>query len=388
MMIKVTVNINGREYNLKGMENEKYLKEVAEYVDSKIKEITSKNSFLSTGDAGVLTAINIADELYKVDTEANELRKAKRSLEERNQTLSDTIKELRENVDKAQGEKGILLNGLNNKIHSLKDQISKQIEKNKALEGDNNNLNKANITLKDKTAKFVQELAQVNNFSEVLNREMLKVKDKNAALNKKLQQGVYTENSVKKELEKVIAEKEAAQKLINQTKYGQEVLGLEIESLKKNKKELEDSVTRIKNAKGSLEQELEMLNSRNGELKDEINSLMGEVKELGYKVSENEKEFEKERGTEASMEAAFKENYILEKEILEEDLEEKKRCIKELEDKVGKLSYEKTKIMENTKDSSKELKTARYKILDFEKKLIDVQIEMVKMKKEKNALIR
>jgi cell division protein ZapA len=234
----------------------------------------------------------------------------------------------------------------------------------------------------------MQELAQVNNFSEVLNREMVKVKDENADLNKKLQQGAYAENLVKKELEKVIAEREAAQKLINQAKYGQEVLGLEIQSLKKNKKELEDNVTRIKNSKGSLEQELEMLNSRNEELKNQINSLMSEVHELEYKVNENEKEFEKERGTKSSMEESFKEDYILEKQILEEDLEEKKKCIKDLEYMVSKLSYEKTKIMENTKDSSKELKTAKYKIMDFEKKLQDVQIEMAMMKKAKNALIR
>jgi len=387
-MIKVTVNINGREYNLKGMENEKYLKEVAEFVDSKLKEITSKNSFLSTGDAGVLTAINIADELYKVDTEADELRKAKKSLEDRNQTLSDTIKGLRENVDKAQGEKGSLLNALNNKTSNLKDQIAKQNEKNKVLEDESNNLNNVNITLRDENAKLLQELAQVSNLSEMLNREMVKVQDKNTDLNEKLQQGVFSENSVKKELERLIKEKESSEKLIDEAKYGQEVLGFEIENLKKNKRELEDNVTRIKNSKGALEQELEMLNSRNDELKDEINSIRGKVKELEYKLNQNEKEFEKEKATKTSMEETFKENNILEKEILEETIGEKNRCIQELEDRVSKLSYEKTRIMENTKDSSKELKTAKYKILDLETKLVDVQIEMVKMKKEKNALIR
>ncbi|PRR82904.1 Cell division protein ZapA [Clostridium vincentii] len=387
-MIKVTVNINNREYNLKGVENEKYLKEVAEYVDSKIREITSKNSFLSTGDAGVLTAINIADELYKVDKEGNELRKSKKSLEERNQTLSDTIKELRVNVDKTQGEKGVLLNGLNNKINSLKDQISKHIEKNKVLEANNNSLNKVNITLKDETAKFVEELAQVNNLSEMLNREIVKVRDKNASLSKKLQQGVYAENSVKKELEKVVKEKETSKKIIDQAKYGQEVLSLEIKGLKKDKKELEDNIARIKNSKGSLEQELEMLNGRNSELKNEVSSLMDEMKGLQKKVNENEKEFEKDRDTKASMEEAFKENYVLEKGILEEDLEEKKKCIKELEDQVGKLSYEKSKIMNNNKESSMDLKTAKYRIMDFEKKLEDVQIEMAKMRKAKNALIK
>lgn len=387
-MIKVTVNINGREYNLKGMENEKYLKEVAEYVDSKIKEITSKNSFLSTGDAGVLTAINIADELYKVDIETDELRKAKKSLEDRNQTLSDTIKALRENVDKAQGEKGNLLNALSSKTNNLKDQISKQNEKNKVLEMDNNNLNKVNIALRDEKTKLMQELSQVNNLSEVLNREMVKVKDKNTALNEKLQEVAYVQSTVKKELEKTIKDKEAYQKLIDESKYGQEVLGLEIENLKKNKRELEDNITRIKQSKGSIEEEVEILSNRNEELKNEINSLRATVKELEYKSNQKDKEFEKEKATNKSIEESFKENNILEKEILKEDIEQKNRIIKELEDNISKLSYEKTKIMENTRESGKELKTAKYKVLDLEKKLVDVQIEMVKMKKEKNALIR
>ena len=41
-MNTVTVKINGMEYNLKGKEDEKYLLEVADYVDGKFKEISSK----------------------------------------------------------------------------------------------------------------------------------------------------------------------------------------------------------------------------------------------------------------------------------------------------------------------------------------------------------
>ena len=36
-MIKVTVNINGKDYNLKGRDNEEYLRQVAEYVDGKME---------------------------------------------------------------------------------------------------------------------------------------------------------------------------------------------------------------------------------------------------------------------------------------------------------------------------------------------------------------
>ena len=41
-MIKVTININGMNYNLTGEKDEKYLLGVANYVDARIKEILSK----------------------------------------------------------------------------------------------------------------------------------------------------------------------------------------------------------------------------------------------------------------------------------------------------------------------------------------------------------
>lgn len=47
-MIKVTVKINGREYNLKGNDNEEYLKNVSSFVDGKIKQIKANNGVLSS----------------------------------------------------------------------------------------------------------------------------------------------------------------------------------------------------------------------------------------------------------------------------------------------------------------------------------------------------
>ena len=46
------------------------------------------------------------------------------------------------------------------------------------------------------------------------------------------------------------------------------------------------------------------------------------------------------------------------------------------------------KIGEGDSSSKKELISAKYKIMDLEKKLVDVQIELAKMKKEKNPLAK
>ena len=68
-MSSVIVKINGIEYNLKGQEDEKYMKSVAEYVNTKIMELLDKNPKLNQPSATVLAAINISDELYKSDME-------------------------------------------------------------------------------------------------------------------------------------------------------------------------------------------------------------------------------------------------------------------------------------------------------------------------------
>lgn len=79
-MIRVTVNINGMNYNLKGEKDEKYLLGVANFVDTRIKEILSKKASFSTTDASVLAAVNIADELYECDLELDKAIKIKKLL--------------------------------------------------------------------------------------------------------------------------------------------------------------------------------------------------------------------------------------------------------------------------------------------------------------------
>ena len=98
-MNTVTVVINGIEYNLRGKEDEKYLSEVAAYVYTKIREISGSNKKLSTSSAAVLTAVNIADELFKCDLEIGNITKKKNSLEERHLTLKERLRELKVEID-------------------------------------------------------------------------------------------------------------------------------------------------------------------------------------------------------------------------------------------------------------------------------------------------
>jgi cell division protein ZapA len=62
---QLKVNIFGNEYSLIADNNEEYLKEVAEYVDKKMRNIDKNQSFKASTKLAILAALNIADELFQ-----------------------------------------------------------------------------------------------------------------------------------------------------------------------------------------------------------------------------------------------------------------------------------------------------------------------------------
>ena len=69
---RVTVTICGNEYTFVAEEDGAYVEKVAAYVDQKMTEILSSTKAGHT-DAAVLTAANIADELFKSQELADKL---------------------------------------------------------------------------------------------------------------------------------------------------------------------------------------------------------------------------------------------------------------------------------------------------------------------------
>ena len=68
----IRVSIFGREYNIKGGSDEDYIRNLAEYVDSVMKEIADKAGAISSGRIAILAALNIADEMHKERDRFNE----------------------------------------------------------------------------------------------------------------------------------------------------------------------------------------------------------------------------------------------------------------------------------------------------------------------------
>jgi cell division protein ZapA len=65
----ICVNIFGSDYVIKGEGDPQYIREVAAFVDSKMKEIASTTSNVSSIKVSILTALNLADELFKIKKE-------------------------------------------------------------------------------------------------------------------------------------------------------------------------------------------------------------------------------------------------------------------------------------------------------------------------------
>lgn len=131
----VTVKINGTDYPLKGEENERYLIKVASYVDRKVRKLMENNSSLSTASASILAAINVVDDMFKLQEAYNELSEkldklqtSEKELKEQVVSLADgkLLKDYKEQIERMQKE-----------LEFTQESAKSYIEENKRLQADN-----------------------------------------------------------------------------------------------------------------------------------------------------------------------------------------------------------------------------------------------------------
>lgn len=90
---KINVLIDGRNFTVVGAEDERYIRELAAFVDSGIKKTSSKNERLSPTMAATLTAFNIADELFKLQSEHKGLKTRSKEPLEKFDSLKKEVEE-------------------------------------------------------------------------------------------------------------------------------------------------------------------------------------------------------------------------------------------------------------------------------------------------------
>ncbi|HEY4395311.1 MAG TPA: cell division protein ZapA [Polyangia bacterium] len=88
MKQSVTVHIAGVKYALKTDEDERWVKSVAALVDERFREIQKKARTPDTQAVAMLTALQIAEELFRERRDTSELRKR---IREKSQSLLDVL---------------------------------------------------------------------------------------------------------------------------------------------------------------------------------------------------------------------------------------------------------------------------------------------------------
>lgn len=69
------VYILGQKYTIKGDAPEEYIKELADYVDKKLKEVYNASPNITPLKASILASLDIADELFKLKKEQEQMTK-------------------------------------------------------------------------------------------------------------------------------------------------------------------------------------------------------------------------------------------------------------------------------------------------------------------------
>ena len=101
MANRVSVTICGQDYTLVAEETASYMEKVGAFVDQKMSEVLYGSKAGRT-DAAVLTAVNIADELFKTQAASEALRgQIKQYLDEASKAQSE-VSELKREIFRLQ----------------------------------------------------------------------------------------------------------------------------------------------------------------------------------------------------------------------------------------------------------------------------------------------
>ena len=101
MANRVTMNICGEEYTLVADESSAYMEKVGALVDQRMAELMEA-AHMGRSDAAVLAAVNIADELFKAQESAENLRRQLKELLEESAKLKMELSEAKREIFKLQ----------------------------------------------------------------------------------------------------------------------------------------------------------------------------------------------------------------------------------------------------------------------------------------------
>ena len=90
-MERVQVEIFGQVYSIKGKDDPAYIRELAAFIDAKMKEIQKGTGTVDPHRVAILTALTITDELYRLRERYGTLEKTSENAAGRLLDLTETL---------------------------------------------------------------------------------------------------------------------------------------------------------------------------------------------------------------------------------------------------------------------------------------------------------
>lgn len=182
-MNKMTVNIQGLEFTLKGEESEEHLERIGKTVDELISSMMQTNRKLNVSTAAILTSCNLVDGQFRMESTLEELQKSEERFNEEKQALLKEIEVLKKTV----GEKDAIISDLDKEesagLKKKETEISKlgselQLLKDSVKEyrDDNEGLSKVNKELKFELQSYKYKVLDLQN--KLFENQMTITKDK------------------------------------------------------------------------------------------------------------------------------------------------------------------------------------------------------------------
>ena len=119
----IDITIGGKTFTLSGVESEEYLREVAAYLNAKVKEFSEDSSYwrLPNDLRNVMLQFNLADDYFKEHSRAEALEVRVQDLEEQGSRSAREIEELRAAVQESEAR----IKTLESDADGLRDQVKK-----------------------------------------------------------------------------------------------------------------------------------------------------------------------------------------------------------------------------------------------------------------------
>lgn len=124
IMNRVSVRIDGVDYNIAGEKPEAEIVKVAKYIDNELKEIFSKAPSLTKINAAILMSVNVADKLFDARSENDQL---KDKIEKLESSITNTSEDLEKEFDSVL-EKLAQSDEMLAKVKSERDQLKLDLE--------------------------------------------------------------------------------------------------------------------------------------------------------------------------------------------------------------------------------------------------------------------